>query len=191
MERIYLDNNATTIVDPQVHLAMEPFNCQMYGNPNSLHSFGIEVRPYLHEAMEQLYTGIGAGDDDDIIVNSCATEGNNTVIMGMYFSLLKDTRKKRLITTQLEHPCIREACRFLETQGVQVVYLAPDSDGMITADMVAEEINDKTALVSVMWANNETGLILPIKEIAEVCKEHGTYFHTDAVQAIGKLPVDV
>lgn len=191
MERIYLDNNATTIVDPQVYEEMDPFFCQRYGNPNSLHSFGIEVRPYLHQAMEQLYAGIGAGDEDDIIVNSCATEGNNTVIMGMYFSLLKDTRKKRLVTTQLEHPCIREACRFLETQGVQVTYLAPDSQGLITAQMVKEAINDKTALVSVMWANNETGLILPIKEIAEVCRESGVYCHTDAVQAIGKVPVDV
>lgn len=191
MERIYLDNNATTIVDPQVREAMDPFYCQMYGNPNSLHSYGIEVRPYLHRAMEQMYAGIGARDEDDIIINSCATEGNNTVIMGMYFNLLKDTRKKRLVTTQLEHPCVREACRFLETQGVQVTYLAPDRDGMITADMVKEAINDKTALVSVMWANNETGLILPIKEIAETCKEKGVYFHTDAVQAIGKLDVDL
>jgi cysteine desulfurase len=191
MERIYLDNNATTIVDPYVREEMDPFYCQMYGNPNSLHSYGIEVRPYLHRAMEQLYAGIGARDEDDVIVNSCATEGNNTVIMGMYFSLLKDTRKKRLVTTQLEHPCIQEACRFLETQGVKVTYLAPDRQGMITADMVKEAISDKTALVSVMWANNETGLILPIKEIAEVCKERGTLFHTDAVQAIGKLAVNV
>jgi len=191
MERIYLDNNATTLVDPAVREAMDPFYCQMYGNPNSLHSYGIEVRPYLHQAMEQMYAGIGARDEDDIIINSCATEGNNTVIMGMYFNLLKDTRKKSLVTTQLEHPCVREACRFLETQGVKVTYLAPDSDGMITADMVEEAINDKTALVSVMWANNETGLILPIKEIAETCKEKGVYFHTDAVQAIGKLDVNL
>ncbi|OEU75942.1 MAG: cysteine desulfurase, NifS family [Desulfuromonadales bacterium C00003068] len=191
MERIYLDNNATTLVDPRVREAMDPFYCQMYGNPNSLHSYGIEVRPYLHQAMEQMYSGIGARDEDDIIINSCATEGNNTVIMGMYFNLLKDTRKKSLVTTQLEHPCVREACRFLETQGVKVTYLAPDRDGMITADMVKEAINDKTALVSVMWANNETGLILPIKEIAETCKEKGVYFHTDAVQAIGKIDVDL
>jgi cysteine desulfurase len=191
MERIYLDNNATTIVDPAVREAMDPFYCHMYGNPNSLHSFGIEVRPYLHQAMDQLYAGIGAGDEDDIIINSCATEGNNTVIMGMYFNLLKDTRKKHLVTTQLEHPCIRESCRFLESQGVKVTYLAPDSQGMITADMVKEVISDKTALVSVMWANNETGLILPVKEIAEVCKEKGIYFHTDAVQAVGKLPVNL
>lgn len=191
MERIYLDNNATTIVDPQVVAEMEPFYSRMYGNPNSLHSFGIEVRPYLHRAMERLYAGIGAGDDDDIIVNSCATEGNNTVIMGMYFSLLKDTRKKHIVTTQLEHPCVREACRFLENHGVKVTYLAPDSNGLITADMVAAVIDERTALVSVMWANNETGLVLPVKEIAAVCREHGAYFHTDAVQAIGKVPVDV
>jgi len=191
MERIYLDNNATTIVDPAVRDAMEPFYCHMYGNPNSLHSFGIEVRPYLHQAMEQLYTGINAADEDDIVINSCATEGNNTVILGFYFNLLKDTRKKHIITTQLEHPCIRESCRYLETHGVKVTYLAPDHDGMITAEAVREAITDQTALVSVMWANNETGLILPIREIAEVCRERGVYLHTDAVQAIGKIKVDV
>ncbi|MBN2645065.1 MAG: NifS family cysteine desulfurase [Desulfuromonadaceae bacterium] len=191
MERIYLDNNATTLVDPAVREAMDPFYCHMYGNPNSLHSFGIEVRPYLHRAMEQLYRGIEADDEDDIIINSCATEGNNTVIMGMYFSLLKETRKKRIVTTQLEHPSIREACRFLEAQGVKVTYLAPNRDGLITAEMVAEVVSDKTALVSVMWANNETGLIQPMKEISDVCRERGVYLHTDAVQTIGKVKVSV
>jgi cysteine desulfurase len=191
MDRIFLDNNATTLVDPSVRDAMEPFYCQMYGNPNSLHSFGIEVRPYLHRAMEQLYAGIGADDDDDIIINSCATEGNNTVIMGMYFSLLKETRKKGIVTTKLEHPSIRESCRFLEKQGVKVTWLSPDADGLITAEMVREAISDTTALVSVMWANNETGLILPVEEIGQVCRECGVYFHTDAVQVIGKIPVDV
>jgi cysteine desulfurase len=191
MDRIFLDNNATTLVDPSVRDAMEPFYCQMYGNPNSLHSFGIEVRPYLHRAMEQLYAGIGAEDDDDIIINSCATEGNNTVIMGMYFSLLKETRKKGIVTTKLEHPSIRESCRFLEKQGVKVTWLSPDADGLITAEMVREAISDTTALVSVMWANNETGLILPVEEIGQVCRERGVYFHTDAVQVIGKIPVDV
>ncbi|MCK9172054.1 MAG: NifS family cysteine desulfurase [Desulfuromonas sp.] len=191
MERIYLDNNATTLVDPAVREAMEPFYCHMYGNPNSLHSFGIEVRPYLNRAMEQLYAGIEADDEDNIIVNSCATEGNNTVILGMYFSLLKETRKKRIVTTQLEHPSIREACRFLENHGVKVTYLAPDSRGLVTAESVAEALSDQTALVSVMWANNETGLLQPMKEIAAVCRERGVYLHTDAVQAIGKVPVSV
>ncbi len=191
MERIFLDNNATTLVDPSVRDAMEPFYCQMYGNPNSLHSFGIEVRPYLHRAMERLYAGIGADDADDVIINSCATEGNNTVIMGMYFSLLKETRKKNIVTTKLEHPSIREACRFLEKQGVKVTWLSPNADGLITAQMVREVISDTTALVSVMWANNETGQILPIEEIGHVCRERGVYFHTDAVQVIGKIPVDV
>lgn len=191
MERIFLDNNATTLVDPSVRDAMEPFYCQMYGNPNSLHSFGIEVRPYLHRAIEQLYAGIGADDEDDIIINSCATEGNNTVIMGMYFSLLKETRKKGIVTTKLEHPSIREACRFLEKLGVKVTWLSPDADGLITAEMVRDAITDTTALVSVMWANNETGLVLPIEDIGQVCRERGVYLHTDAVQVIGKMPVDV
>jgi cysteine desulfurase len=104
---------------------------------------------------------------------------------------LKETRKKGIVTTKLEHPSIRESCRFLEKQGVKVTWLSPDADGLITAEMVREAISDTTALVSVMWANNETGLILPVEEIGQVCRECGVYFHTDAVQVIGKIPVDV
>lgn len=192
MESIYLDNNATTIVDPLVKDAMEPFFSRMYGNPNSLHGFGTEVRPYMKIAFDRLYAGINAREEDDIIINSCATEGNNTVIKGVYHELIRTGKKSEIVTTQVEHPCVINSCRFLESLGVKVVYLPVDSGGIVDTDTLREHIDpDRTALVSIMWANNETGLIFPIKELAELCNEKGILFHTDAVQAIGKVKVDV
>lgn len=191
MERIYLDNNATTIVDPKVKEAMEPFWCQMYGNPNSLHNFGMELRGHLGIALDRLYAGIGAGDEDDLIINGCASEGNNTVLMGVYFDLIRTGKKDHIITTSVEHPSVRVACKFLESLGVKVTYLPVNAQGVVEAATVREHITDHTALVSVMWANNETGMIFPVKEIAQIAREHGALFHTDAVQAIGKLPVNV
>jgi cysteine desulfurase len=192
MDRIYLDNNATTIVDPKVKDAMEPFWCQMYGNPNSLHVFGTEIHPYMRIAFDRLYAGINAREEDDIILNSCATEGNNTVIKGVYEELIRTGTKKEIVTTQVEHPCVANSCRFLETLGVKVVYLPVNGDGIVTAETLMERIDpDRTALVSVMWANNETGLVFPVRELALLCREKGILFHTDAVQAIGKVKVDV
>ena len=192
MERIYLDNNATTIVDPKVREAMAPFFSQMYGNPNSLHDFGTEVHPYMRLAMDRLYAGIGADDQDDIIVNGCATEGNNTVLKGIYHDLIRTGRKKEIITTRMEHPCIKHSCQFLEELGAEVIFLPANCDGIIDLDVLRDAIDsDRTALVSVMWANNETGLIFPVREIAQICREKGVLFHTDAVQAIGKVPVDL
>lgn len=192
MERIYLDNNATTIVDPAVKSAMEPFFSQMYGNPNSLHDFGSEVHPYMQIALDRLYAGINAGDNDDIIFTSCATEGNNTVIKGVYYEIIRNSEKNEIITTQVEHPCVIHSCKFLEELGVKVSYLPVNSDGIIDKDILTEYIDpDKTALVSIMWANNETGLIFPIKELGTLCRENGILFHTDAAQAIGKIKVDV
>ena len=192
MERIYLDNNATTIVDPRVKAAMDPFFCRMYGNPNSLHDFGIEVRQPMRTAFDRLYAGIGAHDTDDIVVTSCATEANNTVIKGVYHALIQTHQKNQIITTQVEHPCIRNSCRFLESLGVTVTYLPINSDGVVDADILAEHLDpEQTALVSIMWANNETGLIFPIRELSAMCREKGVLFHTDAAQAIGKIAVDV
>lgn len=192
MERIYLDNNSTTIVDPKVKEAMEPFFCQMYGNPNSLHSFGTEVHPYMTIAFDRLYRGINARDEDDMVITSCATEGNNTVIKGVYYKLIRNGKKTEIITTQVEHPCVINSCKFLEGLGVKVTYLPVNSDGIVDADILKNVIDpDKTALVSIMWANNETGLIFPIKELAQICRENGVLFHTDAAQAIGKVKVDV
>lgn len=192
MERVYLDNNATTIVDPLVKDAMEPFYCQIYGNPNSLHSFGTETHPYLRLAMDRLYSGINANDEDDIIITSCATESNNAVFMSVYYSIIKEGKKNRIITTQVEHPSVTNPLKFLEKLGVEVIYLPVNKDGIVTKEMVKEYLDpDKTALVSIMWVNNETGLIFPIKEIGILCKEKDVLFHTDATQAIGKIEVDV
>ena len=192
MERVYLDSNATTIVDPLVKDAMEPFICQMYGNPNSLHTFGTEIHPYMRIALDRLYVGINAADDDDVVVNSCATEGNNTVLKAVYFDLIRNGPKNHIITTQVEHPCVANSARFLQGLGVDVTFLPVNSDGIVDKSILMEFLDpDRTALVSIMWANNETGLINPVKELAELCREKGVLFHTDAVQAIGKVPVDV
>ncbi|MBN2651150.1 MAG: NifS family cysteine desulfurase [Spirochaetales bacterium] len=192
MERIYLDNNATTMVDPRVRDLMDIFSVQFYGNPNSLHSFASDTHPYMREALDRLYTNLNVNDDDDIIINGCATEGNNTVLKSVYFDLIAKSQKKQIITTQIEHPSISHTAEFLESLGAEVVYLPVNEQGIVSvADLKAIIDPDKTALVSVMWANNETGLINPIKEIATLCRENGVLFHTDAVQAVGKVKIDI
>jgi cysteine desulfurase len=192
MNQIYLDNNATTLVDPRVRQAMEPFWLQTYGNPNSLHQFGTDTHPEMHIAMDRTYSGIGASDDDDVVINSCATEGNNTVLKGIWIDRILNGNKTRIVTSAIEHPSVAHTLDWLESRGVEVVRLAPDRDGLITREVLAENFSpDKTALVSIMWANNETGLINPVRDLAEFCREKGVLFHTDAVQAVGKIPVDL
>jgi cysteine desulfurase len=192
MERIYLDNNATTIVDPRVKEAMEPFWCQLYGNPNSLHAFGTEVHPYMRIAFDRLYAGINARDDDDLFITGCATESNNTVLNSVWYELIRTGKKTEIVTTQVEHPAVTNTCQYLESLGATVIYLPVNADGIVDADILSKHIHpDRTALVSIMWANNETGLTFPIKELATLCRQKGILFHTDAVQAIGKVPVDV
>lgn len=192
MERIYLDNNATTIVDPRVKEAMDPFFCRQYGNPNSLHSFGTEVHPAMRLAMDRLYSGIGADDQDDIVINGCACEGNNHVLQGVWFSRVRGGARNEILTTQVEHPCVRNTCAFLESLGAKVTYMPVNADGVVDAETLRQHIHpERTALVSVMWANNETGLVFPIQELAEICRENGVLIHSDAVQAVGKLPLDV
>ncbi len=189
--RVYLDNNATTIVDPHVFADMVPYFCQMYGNPNSLHQFGSESHPALRKAMDQLYAGINASDEDDIVITSCATESINWVIKGIYFDKIVNGDKNHIIVSEVEHPAVISACKFLEGLGVNVTYLPVNSNGVVEVHTLRDFITDKTALVSIMWANNETGMIFPIEEIGALCKEKGVLFHTDGVQAVGKIPVDV
>ncbi len=189
--RVYLDNNATTIVDPQVKLAMEPFFCQMYGNPNSLHDFGSETHPYLKIALEKIYAGINAPVTDNVVVTSCATESINWVFKSIYLDEILTGKKDHVIVSEVEHPATIANAKFLESRGVKVTYLPINEEGLIVADTLRDFITPKTALVSIMWANNETGGIFPIKEIGEICKEYGVPFHTDAVQAIGKVAVNV
>jgi len=188
---VYMDNNATTMVDPQVFEKMQPFFCELYGNPNSLHTFGTASHPALSRAVNQTYTAINAADADDIIFTSCATESNNWVLQSIWKDVILHSHKNHIITSEIEHPSILSTCKFLEEQGVDVTYLPVNDQGIVEAHTVESFITDKTALVSIMWANNETGMIFPIKEIGEICKEKGVKFHTDAVQAVGKIPVDV
>ncbi len=189
--RVYLDNNATTIVDPIVFEEMIPYFSQMYGNPNSLHEFGSETHPALRYAMDKLYAGIGANDNDDVVVTSCATESINWVLKGIYYDYIKNGEKNHIITSEVEHPAVIATCKFLETLGAEVTYLPVNNDGVIEIDELEKNITDKTVLVTIMWANNETGMIFPIEKIGKICKKHDVLFHTDATQAIGKVPVDV
>ncbi|URA09777.1 NifS family cysteine desulfurase [Thermospira aquatica] len=191
MQRVYLDNNATTIVDPRVKEAMEIYFCQQYGNPNSLHQFGTEVHPAMRVALDRLYAGIGAADEDDVIVTSCATESNNTVLKAVYWEVISKTNKKRILTTPVEHPSVSHVCEFLAENGAEIIELPLNKYGIVDLSTLKEYLDpEKTALVSIMWANNETGIIFPIKELAAYARSQGVLFHTDAVQAIGKIPVN-
>ena len=192
MERVYLDNNATTVVDPRVKQAMEPYYLQQYGNPNSLHSFGTEVHPEMSVALDRLYAGIGAADEDDILINGCATEGNNTVLKSVWAEALAAGRPFRLITSQIEHPSVAHTADWLESTGARVVRLPVNEQGIVTGEILREELDRGGAdLISIMWANNETGLINPVADLCRAAHEAGALFHTDAVQAVGKIPVDV
>ena len=189
--RVYLDNNATTMVDPEAFELMKPFFCEKYGNPNSLHKFGSETHPALRTALDQLYAGLNAKDNDDIVVTSCATESNNWVVKGIYFDKIATGEKKRIVTTAVEHPAILATCKFLEKYGVDLTVLDVNSDGIVTPDQLRAVMDENVALVAIMSANNETGMIFPIKELAKVAHEYGALFHTDAVQAVGKIKIDV
>ncbi|MBU1657664.1 NifS family cysteine desulfurase [bacterium] len=189
--KVYLDNNATTMVDPQVVEAMQPFFSEIYGNPNSLHKFATASHPAIRNAINQVYSALNASDNDDIVFTSCATESNNWVLKSIWIDKILNGDKNHIVTTEVEHPSVLSACRFLEEQGVKVTYLPVNEEGIVEAHTVKGFITDKTALVSVMWASNETGMINPIKEIGQICKEKGVLFHSDAVQAVGKIPVDL
>lgn len=192
MKRVYLDNNATTKLDPIVKVKMQPFFEELYGNPNSLHQYGIEVRPYLNEAMGNMYDALNAPDADDILITSCATESNNTVLKGVFFKhILRDPSKNHIIASAVEHPSVLETLHFLEDNGAEITFVDVDAYGYVSAERVAAAITDKTILISMMWANNETGMIFPVEEVAQIAKERGILFHTDAVQAIGKVKVDL
>ena len=190
--QVYLDNNATTMVDPLVVEAMTPFFSELYGNPNSLHKFGTASHPAISKAIDQVYTALNAADADDIVFTSCATESNNWVLKSIWADLMQHGDKNHIVTTEVEHPSILSTCKYLEEHcGVKVTYLPVNDQGIVEAHTVKSFITDRTALVSVMWANNETGMIFPIKEISEICKQKGVLFHTDGVQAVGKIPVNV
>jgi cysteine desulfurase NifS len=187
-KRIYLDNNATTPVATQVREAMLPYLGAAHGNPSSIHDAGREA----HEAMERARRQVAAlinVSPGRIVFTGGGSEANNLAIKGIAFA--RRDRGNHIITTTVEHSAVLNVCRFLERQGFRVTYLGVDSDGMVAPEHLKEAITDDTILVSIMLANNETGTILPVRELCEVAHEKGVLFHTDAVQAIGKIGVDV
>ncbi|EAC1194363.1 cysteine desulfurase, NifS family [Campylobacter coli] len=189
--KVYLDNNATTMLDPSAYELMLPFLKDMYGNPNSLHQWGSATHPALREAMDKLYAGLGANDLDDIVITSCATESINWVLKGIYFDHILDKERNEVIISSVEHPAVAAAAYFLKSLGVKVIELPVNEEGVSTVEDLRKVISDKTALVSVMWANNETGMIFDIQKMAEITHEFGALFHTDATQAVGKIKVNL
>lgn len=190
--RVYLDNNATTKIDPLVKVKMLPFLEDLYGNPNSLHQYGMEVRPALNNALGEMYDALNVPDADDILITSCATESNNSVLKGIFFKyIINNPEKNHIVTTAVEHPSMLDTLLFLQSHGVDVTFVDVDENGGISAEAIKAAVTDKTILISMMWANNETGMIFPVDEVSAFAKEKGILFHTDAVQAIGKLPVDL
>lgn len=189
--KVYLDNNATTMLDPQAFELMKPFLNENYGNPNSLHHWGSATHKALREAMDKLYAGVNANESDDIIITSCATESINWVFKSVYFDYIKDKERNEIIISGVEHPAVSAAAKFLEKLGVKIINLPINSEGLSSVDDLKNAISHKTALVSVMWANNETGMIFPVAQMAELSHEFGALFHSDATQAVGKIKVDL
>ncbi|MBD2138725.1 cysteine desulfurase NifS [Anabaena sp. FACHB-1237] len=184
---IYLDNNATTKIDPLVLEAMMPVLTDYYGNPSSMHTFGGQLGKSVKIARQQVANLIGA-DESEIVFTSCGTEGDNAAIRA---ALLAQPEKRHIITSQVEHAAVLNVCKQLETQGYQVTYLSVNNHGQIDLNELEASITGNTALVTVMYANNETGTIFPIEEIGAIVKEYGAIFHVDAVQAVGKVPLNM
>ena len=184
---VYLDNNATTALAPEVLEAMLPFFKELYGNPSSIHAFGGQVKKHIDIARQQVAQGLSA-HPEEIIFTSCGTESDSTAI---YAGLRAFPNKKHVLTTRVEHPAILNLAQDLQRHGYDVTFLPVDNKGNLDMAQVKEAIREDTAIVSVMWANNETGVIFPVEEIARMAKAKGALFHTDAVQVVGKLPVNL
>jgi len=187
MKAIYFDNNATAKVAPEVAEEMKPFFCELYGNPSSMHTFGGQVSRQIRHARRQVANLLGC-KSDEIIFTSGGTESDNTAIKG---TLAARPDKCKIITTRVEHPAVLSVCRELENHGYTVVELTVDQKGRLDIDELENQIDGDTALVTIMYANNETGVIFPIEKIAELAAEKGVVFHTDAVQAVGKIPLNL
>jgi cysteine desulfurase len=185
MKTVYFDNNATTKVAQEVLEEITPLFCDLYGNPSSMHTFGGQMARRVRNAREQAANLLGC-DPSEIIFTSGGTESDNAAIQG---ALAASPNKRKVITTRVEHPAVLTACRQLESHGYTVVELAVDKVGRLDLAELKEELDDDTALVTIMYANNETGVIFPIDQIADLVTGKGIAFHTDAVQAVGKIPL--
>jgi cysteine desulfurase len=187
VRNVYLDNNATTRIAPEVVEAMTPFFTDLWGNPSSMHYFGGQVARHVENAREKVAALLGA-DPSEIVFTSCGTESSNTAVTG---AAEAGGERIRVITTRVEHPCVLGPCRRLSEQGHEVVELGVNSSGQLDLAELREALAGGPAIVSIMWANNETGVMFPIAEIAEMVREAGSLLYTDAVQAVGKIPIDV
>lgn len=188
MDKIYLDYAATTPVDPEVLKAMQPYFTDIYGNASSIHSFGQEARKGMEEARQTLADFLGV-KTDEIVFTSGGTESDNAAIFSTAFAL--KSKGNHIITSKIEHHAVLEPCKFLEKQGYKVTYLPVDKDGLVSPEDVKKAITKETILITVMHANNEIGSIEPIEEISKIAKENGVYIHTDAVQTVGHVPINV
>ncbi|MBT3311422.1 MAG: cysteine desulfurase NifS [Desulfobacterales bacterium] len=187
MKTVYVDNNATTKVSPEVLEEMIPYFSENYGNPSSMHSFGGEVGRMINDARSKVAKLINASPEE-IVFTSCGTESDNTAIQSAVRSF---PEKKHIITSRVEHPAIKNICEYLSESGYRITYVPVDDKGRIDQDYLYKSVCEDTAIVSIMWANNETGVVFPVEEIARNLKERNVIFHTDAVQAAGKIPIDV
>ncbi len=188
MKTIYVDNNATTRVSPEVISAMTPFLETMWGNPSSMHTFGGQVGKHIENSREQVAALIGAARSREILFTSSGTESDNAAINSMRAA---SPNKRHFITTNVEHPAVLAPAKHLEKAGYDVTFLPVDGEGRIKLSDLEAAISDETFGVSIMWANNETGVIFPIEDIAEICAKRDVPLHVDAVQAVGKIPIDL
>ena len=188
MKKIYLDYAATTPCDPEVLKAMEPYFFDKFGNPSSIHAYGQEAKKGMEDAREALASFLGA-DPSEIIFTSGGTESDNFAIMGVAHAM--EAKGNHIIASAIEHHAVTEPCKFLEKKGFKVTYVGVDKTGLVSPEDLKKAITDKTILISVMHANNEIGTIQPIAEIGKIAKEKGISFHTDAVQTVGHIPVNV
>ena len=187
MKTVYVDNNATTKVAPEVLEVMLPYFSEYYGNPSSMHFFGGQVQKKVDEARAKVADFLGA-EPSEIVFTSCGTESDNAAILGTLDSY---PEKRHLITTRVEHPAVGNVSTYLGRKGYRVTELSVDREGRLDLDELRESLTDETTLVTIMYANNETGVIFPIEEIGEIVKARGIPFHTDAVQAAGKIPLNM
>ncbi|WP_035245039.1 cysteine desulfurase NifS [Desulfogranum mediterraneum] len=187
---VYMDNNATTRIAPEVVEAMMPFLTDCYGNPSSMHTFGGQVGQAVEQARESIARLIGARAEE-IVFTSCGTESDSTAILS---ALQTFPEKRHIVTTRVEHPAVKSLCENLDNltgHKHRITWLSVDADGTLDLESYRQALSDETAIVSVMWANNETGVLFPVEEMARIAKERGVLFHTDAVQAVGKVPINL
>jgi len=187
VKTVYVDNNATTKVAPEVREAMMPYFSEFYGNPSSMHFFGGQVQRKVNEAREKVAELLGA-DPSEIVFTSCGTESDNAAILGTLDSY---PEKRHFVTSRVEHPAVGNVATYLGRKGYRITELSVDREGRLDLDELKEALADGTGILSVMYANNETGVMFPIEEIGQIVKERGIPFHTDAVQAVGKIPLNL